>query len=112
MFRYRNFRSSSPRFRRVMKFAVLALAFGISTTSSPAQSLKADAPTPLKPGINRGLVDALVGPHYWTYTAQPGASKVHVTFSAMGIYGTAPKTAVTFTMSDAANTWHTSKVLM
>lgn len=112
MFRNRRF---SPNFlpciRRMTQFAVFAVAFGLSITSSPAQSLKADAPTPLKPGINRGLVDALVGPHYWTYTAQPGASKVHVTFSAMGIYGTAPRTTVTFTMSDAANTWHTSKVL-
>lgn len=112
MFRYRNFLSSSPCVRRVSQFALIALFFGMSASSSQAQSLKANAPMPLKPGINRGLVDALVGPHYWTYTAQPGASKVHVTFSAMGIYGTAPKTAVTFTMSDAANTWHTSKVLM
>lgn len=93
------------------KTGFLAIAFGICAASSQAQSLKADAPTPLKPGINRGLVDALIGPHYWTYMAQPGTSKVHVTFSAMGIYGTAPKTSVTFTMSDPANTWHTSKVL-
>jgi len=87
-----------------------------------AQSLKPDAPTPLKPGINRGLVDALVGPQYWTFMAQPGpqywtfmaqpgANKVHVTFSAMGIYGTAPRTSVTFTMSDPENSWHTSKVV-
>lgn len=97
--------------RSITKIGFLAIVSGICAPSSQAQSLKADAPTPLKPGINRGLVDALIGPHYWTYTAQPGTSKIHVTFSAMGIYGTAPKTSVTFTMSDTANTWHTSKIL-
>lgn len=79
--------------------------------TSKAQSLNVNAPTPLHSGINRGLVDALVGPQYWTFLAQPGTSKVHVTFSAMGIYGTAPRTSVTFTMSDPGNTWHTSKVV-
>lgn len=83
----------------------------LGCAGADAQSLKPDAPTPLKPGINRGLVDALVGPQYWTFMAQPGANKVHVTFSAMGIYGTAPRTSVTFTMSDPGNTWHTSKVV-
>lgn len=112
MFRSRSFfQNTSPMSCRVKQFAVLALLFGICTSGASAQSLKPDAPTPLKPGINRGLVDALVGPHYWTYTANPGASKVHVSFSAMGIYGTAPRTTVTVTMSDAANTWHTSKLL-
>jgi hypothetical protein len=88
-----------------------AVLWSLNCATAEAQSLKADSPTPLKPGVNRGLVDALVGPQYWTFTAQPGTNKVHITFSAMGIYGTAPKTSVTFTMSDPANTWHTSKVV-
>jgi len=83
----------------------------LGCAGADAQSLKPEAPTPLRPGINRGLVDALVGPQYWTFMAQPGANKVHVTFSAMGIYGSAPRTSVTFTMSDPGNTWHTSKVI-
>lgn len=96
---------------KILPITLIALFVGFSASSASAQSLKANAPAPLKAGVNRGLVDALVGAHYWTFMAQPGNSKVHVTYSAMGIYGTAPRTTVTFTMSDAANTWHTSKVL-
>lgn len=97
--------------RRAAQPLVVAMLFACSTLGVQAQSLKADAPTPMKAGINRGLVDALVGSQYWTYTAQPGTNKVHVSFTAMGVLGTAPRTSVTFTISDMANTWHTSKVL-
>jgi len=96
---------------RVAPLALVALLNIFGCAGSEAQSLKANAPTPLQPGVNRGLVDALVGSHYWTFMAQPGTSKVRVTYSAMGIYGAVPRTSVTFTMSDPANTWHTSKVL-
>ncbi|MBS1953345.1 MAG: hypothetical protein JST89_04110 [Cyanobacteria bacterium SZAS-4] len=84
---------------------------GFSCGSAEAQSLKADTPAPLKAGVNRGLVDALVGSHYWTFNALPGANKVHVTYAAMGVLGSVPRTSVTFTLSDPGNTWHTSKVL-
>lgn len=101
-------RKNNCRAALLLLTAVLPL---LNSGSSDAQSLNVNAPTPLKSGVNRGLVDALVGPQYWTFMAQPGTNKVHVTFSAMGIYGTAPRTSVTFTMSDPGNTWHTSKAV-
>ncbi|MBX3076406.1 hypothetical protein KF728_24320 [Candidatus Obscuribacterales bacterium] len=97
--------------RRNIVLLLSTVASLLGCAGADAQSLKPEAPTPLRPGINRGLVDALVGPQYWTFMAQPGENKVHVTFSAMGIYGSAPRTSVTFTMSDPGNTWHTSKVI-
>ncbi|MBA3857500.1 MAG: hypothetical protein C0507_11385 [Cyanobacteria bacterium PR.3.49] len=112
MFKFRSVKPISLQsVKRISQVSSLAILFGICATSASAQSLKANAPTPMQAGVNHGLVDALVGPHYWTFTALPGINKVRVSFSAMGIYGTAPKTQVTFTVSDAANTFHTSKVL-
>lgn len=113
MFKFNN-QLRKPSSRAICSKTLILLAAVLplmQVNSADAQSLNFKTPTPLKSGVNRGLVDALVGPQYWTFTAQPGTNKVHVTFSAMGIYGTAPKTSVTFTMSDPANTWHTSKVV-
>ncbi len=99
------------RKNRVTQLLLTTAVYMLGCAGAEAQSLRPDAPTPLKPGVNRGLVDALVGSQYWTFTGQPGANKIHVTYTAMGVLGTAPRTSVTFTMSDPANTWHISKVL-
>jgi hypothetical protein len=83
----------------------------ISATAAGAQSLKPGAPAPLQPGINKSTVDNFVGTQYWYFTGGPGEMRVHVKFTSMGLLGNAAKNTVTVTLYDAANTWHTPKVL-
>jgi len=76
-----------------------------------AQSLKPDAPAALQSGINRGIVDSCIGNHYWYFQGSPGKTQVHATFNSMGLLGNNQRTNLTVTMSDAGNTWHTTKIL-
>lgn len=39
---------------------------------SSAQSLNPDKPSPVASAPNRAAVDCFIGPHYWTFTAEPG----------------------------------------
>jgi hypothetical protein len=87
-------------------FAILA-----STTSSWAQSLKPESPAPLQAGINKGTVDNFVGTHYWYFTSDPGEAHVHAQFKPMGLLGNPYQTTITVSLSDAANTWRTTKAL-
>jgi hypothetical protein len=95
-----------------MKLPVfLPLALTLSFTPVWAQSLKPEAPAPLQPGLNCGTVDNMVGTHYWYFTGGPGKTNVHAKFKAMGLLGNPYRSDITVTLSDAANTWHSSKVL-
>jgi hypothetical protein len=47
-----------------------------------AQSLDVKNPSPLKPGLNKGSVDSLVGEQFWYFIAEPG--KFRVVFSSGG----------------------------
>ncbi len=88
-----------------------ALALILSVAPAFAQSLNPNSPSPLQPGVNRGTVDSIVGPHYWYFTAGPGQSLVHASFTSMGLYGSPQRTNLTVTLSDADNTWHAPHVL-
>ena len=84
---------------------------GIGSTS--AQSLKPEAPYPLKAGINKGTADSLVGSHYWYFYGTPGSSRVTVRFTqATALYG-APirNTTLTVTLYDEKRTWRNTKVI-
>jgi hypothetical protein len=91
--------------------SVLVFAMICSTTSAFAQSLKIEAPAPLQSGLNKSTVDNFVGTQYWYFNGEPGPIHVHAQFTAMGLLGNAYRSQLTFTLSDAANTWHTSKIL-
>jgi len=98
--------------RKSMKLLrVVCLAMSLSLAPVGAQSLKPDSPAPLQAGINEGTVDNFVGPQYWYFTAQPGHTHLHAQFKSMGLLGNPYQSQITITLSDAANTWHTPKVL-
>ncbi len=90
---------------------VCCLAMALSVTAVGAQSLKPEAPSPLQPGINEGVVDNFVGPQYWYFTGDTGHTRLHAQFKPMGLLGNPYQSQITVTLSDEANTWHTSKVL-
>ncbi len=90
---------------------VCALAMIVFSTSAWAQSLKPEAPAPLQPGINKGIVDNFVGTHYWYFTGEPGEIHVHAQFRAMGLMGNPYRSDITVTLYDEAKTWSTPKVL-
>jgi hypothetical protein len=88
---------------------VLVAAFSLATAS--AQSLQAGSPAPLKAGINESATDNFTGTHYWYFYGGPGAVDVHCVFKGGGLLGNSLNSTLTFTLSDSAGTWSTSKVL-
>jgi len=52
-----------------------------------AQSLNPKEPTPLAAGMNKGTVDSMVGPQYWSFKYKKGSGKIAVTFTSMGLFG-------------------------
>jgi len=95
-----------------MKFLLLCgFAMILSSTSAWAQSLKPEAPAPLQPGINKGTIDNMIGTHYWSFTGGPGKTRVHAKFKSMGLMGNPSRATITITLYDAANTWHTPKIM-
>lgn len=90
---------------------VCCLAMMVSATSALAQSLRPQDPAPMQPGINQSTADNTVGTQYWYFNGEPGQIHVHAQFRSMGILGNPSQSKLTITLSDAANTWHTTKVL-
>ena len=77
-----------------------------------AQSLRPDAPAPLKEGINSATSDSLVGTQYWYFYAAPGSSKVVVRLKqSTTLYGAQMKTTLAVTMTDGNRTWRNTKML-
>jgi hypothetical protein len=64
--------------------AFLSLAL---TLTAQAQSLDPRSPTPLRAGENRGSLDCMIGPHYWSFKYHKGAAKISVRFQSMGLFG-------------------------
>jgi hypothetical protein len=76
------------RSARLFLFALpLAIAAPVS-----AQSLNPKAPTPLVAGENRGTVDTMVGPQYWSFKYVAGKGTISVRFTSMALFGN-PMTA-------------------
>ncbi len=95
-----------------MKSLMVCLVTAVlAATPALAQSLKPETPSPLQAGINKGTVDNFVGTHYWYFLAEPGKTHVHVQFTPMSLLGNPHLSNLTVTLSDAAHTWHSDKVL-
>lgn len=62
--------------------APLASFYVLAAAAAQAQSLHVQAPAPLASGLNQGTVDSFVGPHFWSFTANPG--RFRVVFSGAG----------------------------
>lgn len=89
----------------------LMVAFCLTVTCAAAQSLKPQDPAPLQPGVNSGIVDNFVGPHYWYFFGGPGEVRVVVRFKSMGLFGNPMRTPLTATLYDEGRTWHVTKVV-
>jgi hypothetical protein len=61
------------------------------TAACAAQSLNPKAPAPLAAGPNRGTVDTMVGPQYWTFKYKKGAAKISINFNSMALFGNPQK---------------------
>jgi hypothetical protein len=94
-----------------MKKLSIFIAFFLTLGSASAQSLKPEAPYPLKAGINKGTADSLVGTQYWYFIATPGSNRVTVRFKPMTLYGAQMNTVLTITLYDEKKTWHTTKLI-
>jgi hypothetical protein len=90
---------------------IVASAMLVSVSSARAQSLRPQVPAPLQSGINSATIDNMVGTHYWSFTGGPGKTRIHVKYKSMTLLGNSFSSTATITLSDAANTWHTTKVL-
>jgi hypothetical protein len=84
----------------------------LSVVPAYAQSLKPNAPAPLKAGINDSQTDNFTGTHYWYFYALPGRVTVHCQFAGGGLLGSSMNSSLTFTLSDVAQTWQQSKKLV
>jgi len=94
--------------KRLISAVVLAV---LTAAGASAQSLSPNAPAPLKAGINDSTTDNFTGTHYWYFYGGPGAVDVHCLFKGGGLFGNSLNSTLTFTLSDSAGTWSTSKVL-
>ncbi|MGD0216118.1 MAG: hypothetical protein ABSC45_01235 [Desulfobaccales bacterium] len=86
--------------------AALAIALCLSAF---AQSLNPRAPTPLLAGENRGKLDCMVGPNYWSFRYRKGPGKLSVGFTSMGLFGN--PTNCTVEVIIHGNGWTTSRTL-
>ncbi|MFZ0051325.1 MAG: hypothetical protein WAK96_06080 [Desulfobaccales bacterium] len=71
--------------------AALVLALSLSAA---AQSLNPRAPTPMVAGENRGTLDCMVGPQYWSFKYRKGSGKITVGFTSMGLFGNPMTTTI------------------
>ena len=99
-------------FCRLRVFTSAIMIAALTTTNVSAQSLSVNMPGPLRAGVNVGQTDNFTGTHYWYFYAGPGAVAVHCEFKGGGLLGNPMNSRLTFTLSDAAQTWHQSKTLV
>jgi hypothetical protein len=74
----------SMRYRSMLVRIVLACVLPCTMLNMrivAAQSLKLDAPAPLRQGNNQALIDSFVGDHYYYFYAEPGKFHIVWTFS-------------------------------
>jgi hypothetical protein len=94
-----------------MRRLFLAALFVFCAATASAQSLNVNSPAPLQPGVNQSQTDNFTGTHYWYFYGGPGTVTVHCQFTAGTVLGAQTNSQLTFTIEDAAMTWHTSKTL-
>jgi hypothetical protein len=95
---------------------ILVWAAGLAVLGAPlegsAQSLDVNRPAPLKPGINDMQIDNQTGTQYWYFIAGPGTVEVRAEVMGTASMAAGNNAPLTFTVSDFAETWHTSKTLI
>jgi len=79
----------NPKLRQ--QIASIALGVALSVLSIGLAQADDNAgkpvPVPLAPGINKGNVDNISGPRYFSFWAGPGPVTIHMAFKDMGLFG-------------------------
>ena len=70
------------------------------TCAGRAQSHDSIHPTPLSPGVNKGNVDNVAGPHFYYFYARPGRIDLKMAFHEMGVFGNPLRQTLTFDLGD------------
>jgi outer membrane protein OmpA-like peptidoglycan-associated protein len=85
--------------RRTALIALLGVCIaGLCPAHSESHDPK--RPTPLAPGINKGNVDSITGPHYYYFYGEPGRIDFRMAFHEMGLFGNPLRQTLTFDLSD------------
>lgn len=61
-----------------------------------AQSHDPKSPTPLGPGVNKGNVDNVTGPVYYSFQGGPGRVTMNFGFKSLGVFGNPLKESLSF----------------
>jgi outer membrane protein OmpA-like peptidoglycan-associated protein len=61
-----------------------------------AQSHDPKSPTPLGPGVNKGNVDNITGPVYYSFLGGPGHVTMNFGFKSLGVFGNPLKESLSF----------------
>lgn len=75
---------------------VAAAAVAILAVPCLAQSHDPKSPTPLGPGVNRGNVDNITGPVYYSFQGGPGHVTMNFGFKSLGVFGNPLKESLSF----------------
>jgi hypothetical protein len=94
----------------ISSVCLTVLSFGLAAPAC-AQSLDPRAPTQLAPGENRGTLDCMVGPQYWSFKYAKGAGKLDIRFSSMGLLGNSTTATMNVTVSDVQHTWTVTRAV-
>jgi hypothetical protein len=65
----------------------------------------------MAPGENRGTLDCMVGPQYWSFDYRKGPGKLSVRFSSMGLFGNATTATMNVVISDLHHKWTETRAL-
>jgi outer membrane protein OmpA-like peptidoglycan-associated protein len=66
------------------------------TIAARAQSHDPKSPTPLGPGVNKGNVDNVTGPVYYSFQGGPGRVTMNFGFKSLGVFGNPLKESLSF----------------
>ncbi|HTB10639.1 MAG TPA: OmpA family protein [Bryobacteraceae bacterium] len=72
------------------------LAMVLWTMPGLAQSHDPKSPTPLGPGVNKGNVDNVTGPVYYSFQGGPGRVTMNFGFKSLGVFGNPLKESLSF----------------
>jgi hypothetical protein len=72
---------------RVWRHAFVLMAGMLFAFTAAAQSLDANKPAPLAPGVNKGNVDNIAGSHFYYFYAGPGHFDIKLAFKDLGLFG-------------------------
>jgi hypothetical protein len=89
----------------------LGVLFALAVAPALPQSLDAQHPAPLQPGVNTGTVDNFVGSNFFKFSGGPGALTVVVSYNSMGLLGNAQRSSLTVELTDEKKNWVERRVI-